>query len=768
MRRAVRTLAAALAAVLALLAVPGIAQANTTPARDRLVVMVLAPYMTWDDVTSGHMPATQALARAGAIGDINDRASSQIADTSDQTLSALAISSSAASALDPAAAAAYDVGEHYEMGTAADAYRRVTGGVSGNDAIVYLGLPRIVRANAEQKSEARVGSLGQAIVDAGGHTAALGNSDWGYEVKQTWQSRPAALVAMDESGKVAFGDVSTDVLASDEDAPYGASSNMGRLRARYARTLRQLAAAGGPGLVVIDPGDPERATQFAADVSDSVAAAQHARAMERTDALVKMVRAGLPTDAVVMVVSQIQQQPKSGPAGFAPVIIGGSGWRGLVVSSSTHRPGLATVLDVAPTVLSEMGIARPVEMFGNAISSDGSGASFASRLALLRSLSATAVAVDTVRGFVTNTYIATIIVILLAGTVLLLVMKRRPLPWAPRAAAILRGALLLALSVPVSSMLMFLADPRPRTPGMVVALLLATLAIVWLAVLFAERRFGCDVALIGVALLTGSVIMADQLLGAPLSYSGIFSYSPLLGARYYGMGNEGASVLVGALLVGLALLFDRNRDTAWLPAARRWAPPLVGLAVVVVAAAPFLGANVGVVAWGLVAFAVLWFQMNGYRLSWKTVLLVLLGIVLIVAAFSAYDLLVNKSGGQTHLARAWESAESGGAIQLWDIVARKASTNARVLQASNWSYLLIVILCFLGYMRWKPHGDFAAALKRYPHFAIAITAALAGSLVGYFTEDSGIVIPALIMLYLAGGLLCLMLVNAVEEAKERL
>ena len=58
---------------------------------------------------------------------------------------------------------------------------------------------------------------------------------------------------------------------------------------------------------------------------------------------------------------------------------------------------------------------------------------------------------------------------------------------------------------------------------------------------------------------------------------------------------------------------------------------------------------------------------------------------------------------------------------------------------------------------WRPAGVFAQTLKAYPGFAVGMTAALWGSFVGYFTEDSGIVIPALVLLYVTGSLLHIML-----------
>jgi hypothetical protein len=250
--------------------------------------------------------------------------------------------------------------------------------------------------------------------------------------------------------------------------------------------------------------------------------------------------------------------------------------------------------------------------------------------------------------------------------------------------------------------------------------------------------------------------LLDQAFGAPLSFSGLLSYSPLLGARYYGLGNEGASVIVGGGLAGLALLIDGYGGSPWISTARKWAPLAAGGLVVFISAAPFMGANIGVIAWGTAAFGILWLQLNGHRITWKTIAGMLAVVGLVVVAFSLYESL-SSSGAQTHLGRAWESAGTGGVAELWTIVARKAETNWRVLRATNWSILMIAILVFLGYMRWRPHGVFAQTLQAYPAFAVAMTAALWSSLVGYFTEDSGIVIPALVMLYITGSLLHVML-----------
>lgn len=762
MNRGVRRLAALLLGAMLLLPVSPAQAATTAP---RQVVIVLAPYLTWDDVTSGAMPVTERLAKTASLGDVNIRSSARFATEVTPMHVALTMSAGSPAAFDPFAPSAYDLDQIIEGGTAAEAYRRSMGRSAEDAAIGYLGLPRVIRENTLSTLETVPGALGQAIVDAGGSTAALGNSDGGYREGIVYRSRPAALLAMDASGLVTFGDVSTLMLTDKAGAPYGLTTDIPTLEATYRDVLRKTREHGGPALIVLDPGDAERAFNFSADASQQAAEAHRDEAMRTVDRVVRMAVEGLPDDAVLMVVSIAQARPASGPSGFGPLILSGRGYeQGLLSSPSTHRLGLVTDLDVAATVLDTLGIERPVEVLGNVAAPSGASTDVGARTRFLRGLNATAVAVDTVRPLVQNSYITVTVIVLLACAALLHPMQLAFRTWGGRVAHALGDLILLLLSIPLASTLMYLVVRRPDSAAVVGLAFGVTTLLVWGGARLLQLRLGPLVALGAVGLGSALVLLTDQLFGAPLSFSGMFSYSPLLGARYYGLGNEAASVMVGGGLTGLALLIDAFHDKPWIEQVRRFGPPVLGVLVIGIAAAPFFGANVGVIAWATVAFGIMWMQLNGRRVSWKTLVAMLGFIAVVVIAFSLYDTLAG-AGAQTHLGRAIDSARTGGVSELWLIVARKAETNWRVLRATNWSILMIAILAFLGFMRWRPQGIFAETLAAYPAFAVAMTAALWGSVAGYFTEDSGIVIPALVMLYVTGSLLHIMLSRLAPETE---
>lgn len=736
-------------------AIPAPAPSAEPPAGT--VVIVLAPYLTWGDVTSDTMPVTRSLAEEGAVGDLNVRSSTRYAPDPTQTHIVLTMSAGSPSMYDPAAASAYGVNQLMETGSAADAYRRAMGEDAGGASIVYLGLPRIMAALAQSTYDTVPGALGEAIVSAGGSTAAIGSSDGGHRLGDTYRSRPAAVLAMDASGRVLFGDVSSKLLAEDPASPYGVATDTGAVASAYERALDDTATHGGPSLIVLDAGDPERAANFRSEASPRAAEEHRRRAAAKVDAVVSLAFESLPDDGVLIVLSTGQIKPSVGPSGYGPIVVSGAGVEpGMLASASTHRTGLVTDLDVSATVLSMLGIDRPVEVLGSAATVEPSEGVLAERVAYLQQLNDTAVAIDTVRPAVQSTYIAVTVIVLMVCAALLRPMERAMATWGRGAARAFGVLIMLLLSMPMAATLMYLFVRWPDSPVAVGVLFGTTTLLVWLGAHLIARRWGSAWALAALGLLSAGVLLIDQVFGAPLSFSGLFSYSPLLGARYYGLGNEGASVIVGGGLAGLALLIDALRDHPRTAMLRRWGPIVLGTLVVFISAAPFLGANIGVIAWGTVAFGILWLQLNGHRITWKAVLGMLALVTAVVIGFSLYESLMS-TGAQTHLGRAWESAGSGGIAELWTIVVRKAETNWRVLRATNWSILMIAILVFLGYMRWKPHGVFAETLAAYPAFAVAMTAALWGSVVGYFTEDSGIVIPALLLLYITGSLLNVML-----------
>ncbi len=459
------------------------------------------------------------------------------------------------------------------------------------------------------------------------------------------------------------------------------------------------------------------------------------------DAAIEDVRAGLTGgDLLVVVSAAAREDGRSKHLGVA-IIEGDLFEPSLLTSASTHRKGLVTADDMIGTAAYAEGL-RPVAAEVEMVEGNRTPAE---RVAHLAEMDVAAAAMERLRVPLYNTYTAAMVVLILGSW--FVAERRRSAARFGYWSVVLRRAVLLGLVVPAGATILHVVDRYPESPQRVVGLLLAGSGLVWILGESAWHRWGTSAAIAVAGVATATVLAVDQLLGAPLSFSSIFSYSPVGAFRFFGIGNEGAAILVGAALVGTALELDAVDAPA---RTRRLTILAVGAFAVVVCAAPVLGANVVVAVWGTVAFGALWLGSEGRRPKAFELVAV---IVLVIAALGGAVLLDRFAGG-THIGRAVGDVASGG---LGAMLATRLSTSLRIFRDSPLPALVLVIAGGFAYMRWRPRGRAAIVLKRYPVFAAAVMAGLVGGFVGSLVEDSGVVVLALILTYLAGALVMLML-----------
>ncbi len=703
--------ALALAGALTLLGPTAAARAKAAPmpAAEHVVVM-LAPFLTWNDLSPERTPALWKLAGDGAIGNMN----AKTAEYGWPTLAGGVLTISAS---------------RWAIGP--------TGGPIDADSLAAAR-----SANASSLAPPALGALGGAVHAGGGRTVAVGESDT-TTASTASRFRPAELVATDANGIVDA--VIADPPVDDPAAAFGLRTDSALLREAIGASIAPaVGTAPAPTLVVIDTGDLSRAHD--ATAAPLVYRQRHADAVARLDAAVEQARAALGPDDLLLVVPAATDKGWYMEPDFGPLIIFGRGSTGEITSASTRRPGLAINLDIAPTVLAAMGIATPAEMLGKPLGSRSDAPPLATRIAALARYNTWTGAIDQLR----DAWFLRWFCYIAMGAIALATL----LAFLPPSPADLLGevALIAMMSVLPAGWLMFLLAPRPQSLGTAVrALAVSTLAVAAVALLlrlFSHVRVSAPLFLTALASL---VICADQWLGHPIE-SGLFSYSVRAGWRYYGMGNEGAAILTGASLaaVGLAASALAEKPARLLT---RYGLPLVGAVVLITSAAPFSGANAGVAVWGLVAFAVAWAAMNGVRFTWRAALWTALEVVAVVAAFSAIDLM--RGGGGTHLARFASEILRGDVSAVRDLVWRKLENNLAYLPQTTYTGLAIAMALSLGALWFGPRRPLVSTLEPVPAYAAAVLGIVVGGVFAWATEDSGIVMPALMLL--AGAVPALLL-----------
>jgi len=712
-------LAAALPTVLSAapaLALPGrsAAAATTDPAP---VVLVGTGGVRWSDVDDRRTPTLAALLREGAVANVAVR-SVRTATCPVEGWLAVSAGRRAGDVRDPDAAEA------------------------GNQMCRPVGVHTAPVDTAGVGAEA--GAVGPARV-----------RDWsryvGAAEAEKFDAQPGLLArTLGAGGRCA--------LAVGPGAAVALAGPDGSVR-RYAPDL---AAAGsqltGPTcpLTVVDVGavrDPLDRPKGDREQGVAVTAGDRAAQVAAVDAAVGGVLAAVPAGARVVVASladsgrtpHLQLVAARGP-GFGP------GW---LRTSSTRQTALVQSTDLTPTLLTLLDVPAPAGLVGSPLRTLSASAGDApraadDRLEKVLDLDQAAQQVRPLVGpFFTGLVLAQILLYGLAAVAL----RHR---WAEgsartRVLAWVRRLALVFGAVPIST---YLANSVPwwrsSSPLLVVVLVVAG----YVAVLSAlaqlgpwRRRFLGPLG--AVAGLTSAVLAADILTGSRLQTSSLMGLQPVVAGRFYGFSNVAFALFAtGALLLATALadaLLQTEGKQDQQSARRRAAAVVAAVGVVATAldVSPVWGSDFGGPIAMVPAFAVLTLFVLGLRLSWRRLLLIAVGTVVVLTAVSVADWM-RPPESQTHLGRFVQTVLDGGALQ---VIARKGEQNLTILVSSPLSLLIPFAAVFVALVLMRPSSWGARALQqaydRSPTLRHGLVCLLLLLGIGFAVNDSGTVIPAI-------------------------
>ncbi|MFG1708466.1 hypothetical protein ACFLIM_35225 [Nonomuraea sp. M3C6] len=247
-----------------------------------------------------------------------------------------------------------------------------------------------------------------------------------------------------------------------------------------------------------------------------------------------------------------------------------------------------------------------------------------------------------------------------------------------------------------------------------------------------------------VAAVTSLALLVDVMTGSKLQVNAVTGYEPVTGGRFYGFSNIAFAVYATGTVLGLAGVAQ------WLVG--RGVSRVVVVAVCAVYGGfavfadgwPSWGADFGGVPAFVIGLAVFLILLSGKRVSVLRLLLVGLVGAAFVGAISVFDWL-RPEAQRTHLGAFVQQIIDG---QAWTVVGRKFSAMIGVT-VGNWSLTLLslVALAFLFLVLARPSRWGASALGQAYHLTPTLRAGLFGALtcafVGFLMNDSGIAIPAM-------------------------
>jgi hypothetical protein len=119
----------------------------------------------------------------------------------------------------------------------------------------------------------------------------------------------------------------------------------------------------------------------------------------------------------------------------------------------------------------------------------------------------------------------------------------------------------------------------------------------------------------------------------------------------------------------------------------------------------------------------------------------------VLGLFLALD-LARPADEQTHLGRLFEDIRTRGGGVFFDTVGRKIGTNLRVFTSTIWTYFVPPALAFMAWLLLRPKNRWEQLARRYPTVRAGLVGGLILSVLGFAVNDSGIVVPSMILSYL--------------------
>jgi hypothetical protein len=470
-----------------------------------------------------------------------------------------------------------------------------------------------------------------------------------------------------------------------------------------------------------------------ADGAARTAAVRHA------DAELGAITAALPAGTTLMVTAP---GAATTPPHLQVVAVSGPGYRsGLLDAESTRQPGMVVLTDLTPTVLGWRGQTAPSDVVGSRITRAGRGAAAPA----VRSL----VGQDTAAQVWTSTHTIFFWTYALADAIAFIGIGLLWWGAAParrrRRAALWRIAGTFAAAVPAGS---FLANLVPWWLWSHPALWLYGLTVAWAALIGAValagpwRRdpFGPPGA---VAAVTVAVVGVDVITGSRLQMGTPFGLSVLEAGRFYGIGGEAVGLyavcgILAAAWAGHAVLrrAGDGRGRAVLAALA------VAVFAVVACGWPQFGGKVGGTIAMVPGFILLLMAMARVRITGRRVIVILGSGLALFAVFALINYLVPATGHSDIGVFAGNllHGRAGG------LLTRKVTSMLGSLAVNTYSPVVPVVVILIGLMLLKPGWFRVRVLPRAyaaePLMAITLAMMWLVAVLGWFADDSGIIVPA--------------------------
>lgn len=587
-----------------------------------------------------------------------------------------------------------------------------------NDLTINMSLS----ANKTGEYGAVLGSLGQTLSENNIKTAVLGNADIIIEDSIT-KNRNIALIAMDNYGRIPAGNIE-DINIEDSSMPFGMRTDYNKLLNETKKYYNESDA------IFIELGDTYRLDKYKKNLNSNTYDKMRDSIYSNINNYIESVFKLVDENDVVYITSAFPSDfDYKNKRRLSPVIKFSKEYngKGILVSATTRRDGIIANLDLGVDILNEYGLSNE-HMVGrvlNKIEKDDN-------IDYLSHEFDKIVSISKVRANIVNTFVIIIAASWIIG--MLAVFARKKIPYKEKVFAIIKEFIKLGIIMPLA----FLVAPmiNYRTEFGIGSSIIITTIVLYL---IGRILFKDDIKNMGFfALITIILIAIDSVFGTYLMQNNIMSYDALIGARYYGIGNEYEGITIASAVFGFAVLLQYKKIPKWLT--------IISLFVILITSAyPSMGANVGGAISEIVAYLLFIMLIFDVKLDLKKVVILGLSAVGIVAIFAVLDLV---TGSQSHLGGFVSQILVEGPSAIINTFGRKIQMNLKLAQTSIWVNILLAGIVIIGVLIFRPSEHFKRIAEKYPVIFKGFIASMVGCVVTLLVNDSGIVAASTASIYI--------------------
>lgn len=588
-------------------------------------------------------------------------------------------------------------------------------GEKGN--VLFSDIKNLKSLNKESDYSQYIGYLGSKLKEDQKSTCILGNSDTDIV------NRSSVLMGMDANGIIDVGDVE-NILKSDSSFPGGKRTDYDKL----IRLYNEFSMISD--LIIIDTGDLARLDYYKGQIATEDFEVYKTEALNDFAVFTKNIIENAKQNTVFILLSAYPSKSslQSGLR-LTPFVVHENNESGFIYSQSTKRNGIITNLDIADYVLEKL-----IEGEKSSLREVPGAEPLRGMLTLTRKL----LNISMMRLPILTWYAIFEIICASAGLIYMLNFNKKSLLFSK----IVKITMLVNIVAPAVLLYMAVFEISSTFAyfGLFILISFIIATVLFLIIKTSIGQF------LGAALFINISIVVDLFRESALMKNSVFGYDPIIGARFYGIGNEFAGVFIGSgiLLAGGLLQYNKSfldrkpiSSTLLLVVYSCFQLFLIGM--------PFLGANFGGTIAGVVGYFFFFSSVKQRKIKFTQIIILAFILIIALSSIVILDLINPKS--TTHVGKFITDIKVNGLKVLYSTLSRKASMNFKLIKYTIWTKVLLCIILIITIMFFKPVRLMHKIFKKYRYVTAAWLGISAGSIAGLLVNDSGIVMAATAMIF---------------------